>query len=78
MVEPRYQGQGVARRLMQFAENQASRAGFEGMRLDAFSLNPQALRLYRNLGYRDAGSASLPKGIFRCFEKRLNAAPSPA
>jgi GNAT superfamily N-acetyltransferase len=78
MVEPRYQGQGVARQLMQFAERHASRAGFESMRLDAFSLNPQALRLYQRLGYRDAGSATLRKGLFRCFEKRLIAAPSPA
>lgn len=75
MVEPRYQGQGVARQLMQFAESRASQAGFACVRLDAFSLNPQALRLYQRLGYREAGSASLRKGVFRCLEKRLGTAP---
>ena len=78
MVEPHYQGQGVARQLMQFAESQASRAGFECMRLDAFALNPPALRLYQNMGYRDAGSATLRKGVFRCLEKRLGTAPTSA
>jgi ribosomal protein S18 acetylase RimI-like enzyme len=71
MVEPRYQGQGIARQLMRFAECEAAGARFEAIRLDAFSLNPQALRLYQALGYRDAGSGTMRKGVFRCFEKRL-------
>jgi len=71
MVEPGYQRRGFARQLMQFAENEASRLGFEAMRLDAFSLNPQALRLYQTLDYREAGTGRLRKGIFHCFEKLL-------
>jgi ribosomal protein S18 acetylase RimI-like enzyme len=77
MVEPRYQGRGIARQLMQVAERQAALAHFETIRLDAFSLNPQALRLYQQLGYTDVGGAPLRKGSFRCFEKRL-AAPAAA
>jgi ribosomal protein S18 acetylase RimI-like enzyme len=74
MVEPRYQGRGIARQLMQVAERQAARAHFEAIRLDAFSLNPRALRLYQKLGYTEVGSAPLRKGRFVCFEKRLAAA----
>jgi GNAT superfamily N-acetyltransferase len=73
MVAPHYQGQGMARQLMRYAESEASTAGYEVMRLDAFSLNPQALRLYQTLGYREVGSGNFRKGVFRCFEKRLGA-----
>ena len=71
MVNPEHQGKGIARDLMGFAETWARGNGYGAIRLDAFSANPRALRLYRGLGYRDAGSASFRKGPFRCFEKRL-------
>lgn len=77
MVAPHYQGRGIARQLMQVAERQAAEAHFEAVRLDAFSLNPQALRLYQKLGYTEAGSAPLRKGRFVCFEKRLAAPAAP-
>jgi hypothetical protein len=35
------------------------------------SQNPQALNLYRRLGYRDVGTVTLRKGLFHCFEKAL-------
>jgi GNAT superfamily N-acetyltransferase len=73
MVDPQHQGKGVARDLMRFSETWARTNGYGGIRLDAFSANPRALRLYRGLGYRDAGGASFRKGPFRCFEKQLNA-----
>jgi ribosomal protein S18 acetylase RimI-like enzyme len=71
MVDPDFQGQGIARRMMRFAEGAARNLGCGVMRLDAFALNPQALRLYRSLEYRDAGEVRFRKGAFRCFEKRL-------
>jgi GNAT superfamily N-acetyltransferase len=71
MVSPEHQHQGVARRLMQAAEARASELGYGAIRLDAFTQNPRALRLYADLGYRDAGGIRLRKGLFRCFEKRL-------
>ena len=71
MVDPRRQGRGIAGDLMAFAERRASTLGFDVIRLDAFTLNPAALRLYQKLGYRDAGTVLLRKGVFRCFEKRL-------
>ena len=71
MVDPRFQGRGVARGLMTAAERLAAGLGFAVVRLDAFSLNPRALQLYRGLGYREAGEVVFRKGVFRCFEKRL-------
>ena len=72
MVEPRFQGRGHAKQLMELAEQRAAEQGYAGMRLDAFTLNPGALRLYRGLGYREAGEVSFRKGRFKCFEKRLD------
>jgi GNAT superfamily N-acetyltransferase len=71
MVDPPYQGRGVARTLMAIAESHARSLGLGAIRLDCYSENPQALRLYAGLGYRDAGGAQLRKGLFRCLEKRL-------
>lgn len=71
MVEPSFQGRGHAKELMELAEQRAAEEGCAVMRLDAFTLNPGALRLYRSLGYREAGEVSLRKGRFKCFEKRL-------
>ena len=71
MVDPQHQGRGIARALMEVAESQARDRGLGVIRLDCFSENPQALRLYAGLGYRDAGGARLRKGLFRCLEKRL-------
>jgi len=74
MVDPEVQGRRLARRLMRAAELIAIDQGYTVMRLDAFTLNPRALRLYDALGYRDAGGVQFRKGAFRCFEKRLTAA----
>jgi ribosomal protein S18 acetylase RimI-like enzyme len=71
MVDPACQGRGIGRGLMRFAEDRARELGYGVIRLDAFTANPRALRLYRRLGYHDAGSVTLRKGVFRCFEKGL-------
>lgn len=71
MVNPLRQRQGMARRLTEWAQARAAALGYDVMRLDAFTSNPRALRLYDQLGFRDAGGIRLRKGPFRCFEKRL-------
>jgi ribosomal protein S18 acetylase RimI-like enzyme len=71
MVHPRAQGRGVARSLMVHAEEWARNRGFASLRLDAFTENPRALRLYPALGYRQAGEIRLRKGRFLVFEKDL-------
>ena len=72
MVDPEFQGRGIAREMMKFAEHAATSLGGGVLRLDAFTLNPQALGLYRALGYRDVGEVRFRKGAFRCFEKGLD------
>lgn len=71
MVDPKAQGEGIARLLMSFVEERAARLGLNSIRLDAFLKNPRALELYERLGYRTAGTVTFRKGIFRCFEKKL-------
>jgi GNAT superfamily N-acetyltransferase len=71
MVAPASQGQGIAQALMTFAEQHARTAGYGSIRLDAFTLNPRALRLYERLGYTARGTVRLRKGPFWCFEKVL-------
>src|SRR5437773_7706431 len=72
MVHPTHQPEGLARFLMRFVEDRAIMLGYSAIRLDAFTANPRALRLYQNLGYRDAGGVIFRKGPFRCFEKALD------
>ena len=68
-IAPAHQRQGLATRLMQFAERRARAKGYGAIRLDAFSQNPAATSLYEHLGYRIAGTIRLRKGLFLCFEK---------
>jgi len=70
-VDPAAQGRGLAKRLMAFAEDKASKEGYEVIRLDAFTQNPAAQGLYAKRGYRQAGTVRLRKGLFTCFEKQL-------
>ncbi len=73
MVNPDYEGNGFASAAMRSAEVEAVRRGYTAIRLDAFSLNQRALCLYRRLGYVDVGAVKFRKGLFRCFEKNLQA-----
>ncbi|PYV41512.1 MAG: GNAT family N-acetyltransferase [Acidobacteria bacterium] len=74
MIRPSMEGKGLGRLLMHFAEARALTTGCRSIRLDAFTENPRALRLYERLGYRDAGQVRFRKGYFRCFEKELGGA----
>ncbi len=68
-VHPDSQGQGVASRLMGFAEKQAKKEGCSAIRLDAFTKNPAAVALYEKREYRKAGIVKFRTGPFYCFEK---------
>lgn len=70
-VNPRFQNQGIAKRAMQYIEKTILEKGIECIRLDAYSLNPYALRLYRGLGYIEVGEAHWRKGMFYLMEKKL-------
>ena len=71
-VSPNYQNQGIAKKLVSFAEELAFSKGYTSIRLDAFSKNPLSLRLYEKLNYQRLGEVQFRKGIFICFEKILS------
>lgn len=70
-VSPAAQGGGVGRGLMQAVETWSRERGYADIRLDAFSLNPHALRMYDRLGYVKRGEATWRKGLFYLMEKQL-------
>jgi ribosomal protein S18 acetylase RimI-like enzyme len=70
-VLPVYQGKGIAKTLMRFCEEAALRNNQSSIRLDAFTHNPIACNLYRQLEYIEKGIVRFRKGTFYCFEKLL-------
>jgi len=58
-VAPEHQGKGIARKLMDFAENWAKENNFDAIRLDTFSQNPRNQRFYKKRGYTELGSVFL-------------------
>ena len=70
-VHPFDQGKGVARETMAHMEEYVRSVGVFAVRLDAFSQNPAALRLYESRGYKKAGEIAYRKGLFYLYEKKL-------
>jgi len=70
-VDPIYQGRGLATCLMDFVEETAVIEGYNCIRLDAFTRNPVAFKLYEGRGYRNAGVVLFRKGEFYCYEKPM-------
>jgi len=70
-VDAKAQGGGIARKLLEYAENFAVKNGYGAIRLDAFTQNERALRLYEKNGYEKVGSVEFRKGEFYCYEKDL-------
>lgn len=70
-VDPKMQGQGIARQLMNFAEEYAKNFKYESIRLDAFVNNGRACRIYEKLGYTKLGIVNFRKGKFYCYEKGI-------
>lgn len=76
-VHPDFMGQGVASRLMDFAEELSRSRHIAAIRLDATTGNAPAIRLYQRLGYRYCGDVDLGINLpglerFFCFEKILS------
>jgi ribosomal protein S18 acetylase RimI-like enzyme len=71
-VAPTHQRHGLARKLMEYARCYAEARDYNTMRLDAFVHNPSAVKLYEDLGYRQAGTVSFRKGPFFCFERPVS------
>lgn len=70
-VHPKWQKQGIAFQLMQFAEIWAKDQGYQTIRLDTFSENKQAIAFYERLDYDRRGEVHFPhkEPPFYCFEK---------
>ncbi len=70
-IDPDQQGKGIAKALMRFVEQFALENKYGSIRLDAFSLNPAANKLYKNLNYSFRGTVYLRKGEFYLYEKEI-------
>lgn len=70
-VNPIYQNQKIGQATMSMLEEILKKDGIESIRLDAFSLNPYALKMYRALGYQKVGETNWRKGLFYLLEKKL-------
>lgn len=70
-VNPLFQNRGIARQTMEHIERETAAKGIQAIRLDVFSQNPHALKLYQNCGYKEVGTARWRKGLFYLMEKYL-------
>ncbi len=70
-VHPEHQGQGLARQLMDHAENMAKAENRLSVRLDTFSKNERNQRFYEARGYKKLEPVYFPKQSphpFYCYE----------
>lgn len=72
-VDPSARGKGIARRLMEGLEAEASRIGVRLMQLETGIRQPEAIALYRRFGYVERGpfGAYKPDPLSLFMEKRL-------
>lgn len=70
-VNPMFQNKGIGRAAMLHIEKEVAATGIFAIRLDAFTENPFALKLYDSLGYSRVGYADWRKGRFYLMEKYL-------
>jgi len=72
-VRPKYQGRGIALKLMQFVNEACKQDRYKTIRLDVYSGNQRAIEFYRRLGYQIRGEVSFPRRTlpFICMEKEV-------
>ena len=71
-VNPTYQNRGIAKQTMAHIEEVSIKEGKKAIRLDVFSKNPFALKVYEAVGYTIVGEVSWRKGLFYLMEKLIN------
>lgn len=71
-VSPKASNKGIGKAVLIHIEKQLKKLGFESVRLDVFSENPYALKLYEHNGYVKRGHADWRKGRFYLMEKGLS------
>ncbi|NFO88482.1 GNAT family N-acetyltransferase [Clostridium botulinum] len=72
-VHPESQGKGIAKKVLNFIEDMATKNNYSCIRLDAYSGNETALKLYEHFGYKKAGQVYFPwRDLpFYCYEKNI-------
>lgn len=68
-VNPAFQNQGIAKKVVSRMEEEQKKQGIKSIRLDVFTENPYAVKLYKSLGYKITGSVEFRKGKFYLMEK---------
>lgn len=79
-VDPKFQGLGYARQLMDHAEERARSEGSVSLRLDTFSQNIRNQKFYELRGYKRLGAVYFPqqsKHPFYCYELLLSSPGEP-
>lgn len=70
-IHPKYQNQGFAQQLMNFAETHSKENNFTSVRLDTFSQNQRNQQFYERRGYQKRDDIYFPKQSehpFHCYE----------
>lgn len=70
-IQPEFQKQGLGRRLLDWAEAQATQAGYPSIRLYTNALFEANLQLYQRLGYQEICRESYLNGFLVHMHKQL-------
>ena len=70
-VNHKFQNQGIGSLTLNHIEEKLESEGIGTIRLDVFSLNPFALKMYYKRGYTKVGETNWRKGKFYLMEKKL-------
>lgn len=70
-VNPSVQNRGIGTKTLNIIEELLNNKNIESIRLDVFSENPFALKMYEKHGYKKVGTANWRKGLFYLYEKKL-------
>lgn len=78
VIEPKYQKNGYAKKLMDFAEKFAIENNYSSIRLDAYSQNMRVIEFYKKRNYFIRGNVNFPEREypFHCMEKDIITATS--
>lgn len=68
-VNPKFQNQGYAKCMVNEIEEHVRSLEYDSIRMDVYSNNPYALKLYEGLGYKRVGHVEFRKGKFYLYEK---------
>ncbi|ALC82832.1 MULTISPECIES: GNAT family N-acetyltransferase [Bacillus] len=72
VVHPDSQGKGVAKKIIASSEEFAIDNGYKQIRLDTYSENTGAMKLYLKLGFKEIGTVDFGREkLFVCYEKLL-------